>query len=226
MTPTITHHRLVEQRTGTWDDLRRGIATASAMGRLLTPTGRVAANEDSRAIALLLASERITGWTVPTYQSTDMLRGVLDEPLARELYAEHYAPVEECGFITYDLDGWRIGFSPDGMVGDDGLIEIKSRVPKVHLAHILADRMPDECMAQVQTGLLVSGREWCDYVSYCSGMPLWVKRIYPDPKWHESILAGVVLLEQAIASHIATYRDAVAGLVQTERVDHFAEIEV
>lgn len=63
MTPTITHHRLVEQRTGTWDDLRRGIATASAMGRLLTPTGRVAANEDSRAIdrcaaALWIAEER------------------------------------------------------------------------------------------------------------------------------------------------------------------------
>jgi hypothetical protein len=76
--------------------------------------------------------------------------------------------------------GFSLGYSPDGLVGDDGLIEVKCRRQKKHLQTILADEVPPENMAQLQCGLLVSGREWIDYVSYCGGMPMYVKRVYPD----------------------------------------------
>jgi len=157
-----------------------------------------------------------------------MERGTLDEPFARELYSEHHAPVTEIGFMVLNRDDWhfKIGYSPDGLVGDDGLIEIKSRAQKKHLATILADEVPAENMAQCQTGLLVSGRKWLDYVSYCGGMPLWTKRVYPDPRWHEAIIEAVELFEANAAEIIARYTAAVNGLPSTERIEHFAEMEI
>jgi hypothetical protein len=120
-----------------------------------------------------------------------MLRGIEDEPRAVEVYSEHFAPVTTVGFMVRDDWGFSIGYSPDGLVGDDGLIEVKSRRAKKHLTTILADEVPVENMAQLQCGLLVSGREWIDYVSYCGGMPLYVKRVEPDQRWFDAITAAV-----------------------------------
>jgi len=105
-------------------------------------------------------------------------------------------------------------------VADDGLIEVKSRAPKKHLATILADEVPAENMAQLQCGLLVSGREWCDYLSYCGGMPMWRKRVHPDPAWFGAIIAAATNFEAAVADITDTYREAVAGLPATERIDY------
>lgn len=214
------------QGTDEWLDVRRGIVTASVVGQLITPkTIKPAANPDSRALTALLAAERITGWSEPVYVSHDMLRGSLDEPIAREVYAQHYAPVSEVGFMVRDL-GHRIGYSPDGLVGDDGLIEIKSRRPKEHLATVIADEVPAENMAQIQCGLLVSDRQWCDYISYCGGMHMWVKRVHPDPRWFEAILAAVDAFEQAAADMVTTYHAAVAGLPATERGTYDMEVMI
>jgi hypothetical protein len=207
------------QGTDEWLDQRRGIVTASVVSRLITPsTIRPANNPDSRALTAQLAAERITGWTDPTYMSDDMLRGIEDEPRARDLYAEHYAPVDEVGFMVLEQDGWRLGYSPDGLVGDDGLIEVKSRRPKKHLQTILADEVPAENMAQIQAGLLVSGRDWLDYVSYCGGMPLWVKRVRTDKRWHDAIVTAVAAFEDAVNDMTASYLKAIDGLPTTERV--------
>jgi hypothetical protein len=119
--------------------------------------------------------------------------------------------------ITEDKFGFKIGYSPDGLVGDDGLIEIKSRRPKTHLDTILAGQPPLECMAQLQCGLLVSGRDWIDYVSFCGGMPLWSCRITPDPKWFEAILRAAEGLERSIADILDKYSVSVLGLPMTER---------
>jgi len=171
-----------------------------------------------------LAAERITGHVEPIHSNADMERGNLDEPYARDKYSEHHAPVTELGFMVRDDWGYKIGYSPDGLVGDDGLIEIKSRRQKKHLQTILADEVPLENMAQCQTGLLVSGRDWIDYVSYCGGMPLWTKRVTPDPKWQDAILEAVQSFEDNAALMIANYQDSVAGLPLTERIDHYAEM--
>lgn len=177
----------------------------------------VARNDTSQGLTMLLAAERITGWTEPTYISDDMLRGIDDEPKARDKYGEHYAPVTECGFMTEDRWGFRIGYSPDGLVGSDGLIEVKSRRAKVQLATILADAVPIENMAQCQAGLLVSGRKWLDYVSFSGGMPLYVKRVFPQQKWFDAIVDAVDIFEQNAAAMISTYSKSIAGLHPTER---------
>jgi len=152
----------VIQGSDEWHDQRRGIVTASVVSLLLTPkTQRPAANDKSRSIVAQLVAERITGYTDPTYVSDDMLRGVEDELRARDLYAEFYErPVREVGFLLRKEETWQLGYSPDGLVGDDGLIEVKAPRAKGHLSTILAGEVPADHMAQCQAGLLVSGREW------------------------------------------------------------------
>lgn len=198
----------------------------SAKAAELPPVYRVAVNDTSRSLALTLAAERITGHVERVFPSRAMERGTLDEPYAREVYAENYAPVDQIGFMVRDYAGFKIGFSPDGLVGNDGLIEIKSREQKKQLATFLTDSVPAENMAQIQAGLLVSGRAWCDYVSYCGGMPLFVKRVEPDTAWREAILEAVSRFEDSARQMTNIYAGAITGLPATERIDHFAEMEI
>jgi hypothetical protein len=213
----LTEYPELEQGSEQWLEARRGLVTASTVGQLLTATGRPASNDTSRRLTLSLVAERITGYVEPVWVNDDMRRGQLDEPIARDLYSEHHEPVTECGFLIRDDWGWSLGYSPDGLVGDHGLIEVKSRRQKKHLQTILADEVPAENMAQLQAGLLVSGREWIDYVSFSGGMPLWVKRVYPDPKWAEAIVDAVSAFEQAAEEMTHTYLTRTAGLPATER---------
>ncbi|QLF83861.1 exonuclease [Gordonia phage Moosehead] len=177
-----------------------------------------ASNTASHDLTMRLAGERINGWCEEnTYMSDAMYRGVIEEPLARDKYSEHYAPVREVGFITEDKWGFTIGYSPDGLVGDDGLIEVKSRSPKNHIETVLADTIPAENMAQLQCGLLVTGREWIDYISYSGGMKMWPKRVYPDPEWHKAILAAVRKFEDNAYEIGRTYLDSTEHLPATSR---------
>lgn len=215
---TLTVHPELVQGSDEWHDQRRGIITASAIGKLITPkTVKPADNPESRSLTTLLAAERITGWTDPTYFNDDMLRGVEDEPVARTAYSEHYAPVTECGFMVEDRWGFQIGYSPDGLVGDTGLIEIKSRRSKVQLDTILTGEVPLENMAQLQCGLLVSGRQWIDYVSFCGGMPIFVKRVEPQQKWFDAITQAATTFEENVAVMMRTYERLTADLHPTER---------
>lgn len=218
--PTI--YRDLEQGTDEWLAARCGILTASTIGQLITPkTIKVANNDYSRALTASLVAERVTGYVEPIVPSRDMERGTLDEPYARDAYAKFTGvEVEEVGFMVRDFDGYKLGYSPDGLVWGDGLIEVKSRRQKKHLATILADEVPLENMAQVQAGLLVSGRAWCDYVSYCGGMPLYIKRVLPDPRWASTILDALFQFENAALKMTRAYDNAVAGLPVTERIDH------
>lgn len=180
-----------------------------------------ASTDLSRSLTLLLVAERITGWTEMTFTNFAMERGIEDEPLARAKYSEHYAPVTEVGFMTEDKWGFTLGFSPDGLVGDSGAIEIKSRSPKAQLATILAGHPPAENMAQLMCGLLVSGREWIDYVSYAGGMPMFVHRVYPQQKWFDAILKAAAAFEANAAEMMRVYDESTVGLQPTERtVDH------
>ena len=209
------------QGSDEWHDQRRGMVTASVVKGLVTPsTIKPADNPEARSIAALLVAERITGWTDPTYVGADMERGWDDEPRAAEKYSEHYAPVTTVGFMVQDDWGFSIGYSPDGLVGDDGLIEVKSRRPKKHLQTILADDVPPDVMPQIQAGLLVSGREWCDYISYCGGMPMWPKRVLPDQRWFDAIILAVEMFEETATQMVGAYLEATLGLPETERANN------
>ena len=206
------------QGTDEWYDQRRGMLTASVIGQMLTAkTLAPANNEVSRGLVALLAAERITGVTDPTYMSDDMLRGTEDEPYAVDAYSEHYAPVTTVGFMVRSWGTNRLGYSPDGLVGDEGLIEIKSRRGKKQVLTVVAGEVPAENMAQCQAGLFVSGRQWLDYVSFSGGMHLWKVRVTPDPRWFEAIAAAVEHFEVAAADMVARYTAAVKGLPLMKR---------
>lgn len=216
----------LEQGSDEWLEARRGILTASVIGQLITPTLKVANNDTTRGLLATLVAERITGWIEPVYVSDDMFRGRMDEPLARELYRENYAPVREYGFMTREIGGTTVGYSPDGVIGGDGLIEIKSRKPKKHLQTILSGEVPAENMAQLQCGLLISGRQWIDYVSYCGGMPMWVKRVESDLAWFEVIFEAASTFEANAALMVAEYAARTAGLPPTTRIEYFPEARI
>jgi putative phage-type endonuclease len=220
----LTEFPKVEQGSEQWHDLRRGIVTASVVGKLLTPTLKVADNDTSRALTATLVAERITGVTEDTYANADMMRGVMCEPIARDIYSGHHQQAEETGFMRFDGDGWTLGYSPDGLVADDGLIEIKAPRAKTHLNTILADRVPPYYMAQCQAGLLVSGRKWLDFVSYCGGMPLYVNRVMPNHLWFDAITAACIQFEQTAEQMTTAYDFATTGLPATERLDLYLEV--
>ena len=216
------------QGTDEWLEARRGIVTASVVGQLITTkTVKPANNDTSRGLMWTLLAERITGFIDPVYVSEDMLRGTMEEPIARQAYADHMGvEVQQLGFMTEDRWGFIIGYSPDGLVADDGLIEIKSRRPKKHVKTILEDRVPPENMAQIQCGLLVSGCAWLDYVSYCGGMPLWIKRVYPDDQWQDAIAEAVTQFEDLAAEALTTYTVRTDGMPVMERTTFDQEITI
>lgn len=183
----LTIYNELEQGTPEWLEARRGIVTASTVGKLLTSTGKVANNDTSRALTDTLIAERITGRVEPIFPTRDMERGTILEPYARDLYAEHYAPVDEIGFARLDEDFYTLGASPDGLVGSDGGIEIKCPRPRTHLATLRTEKVPAQYMAQIQACMYVLDRSWWDFISYAPGLPLFVKRVDRDEAWTESI---------------------------------------
>jgi len=210
------YHFDIEQGTDEWHALRRGIVTASAISKLLTATYKPANNDTSRALLYQLLAERILGESDQSFYNDDMARGHLLEPYARNLYVEHRAPVTECGFVTLATGAGTLGYSPDGLVGDDGLIEIKCPRPKTHLKSLLTGEVPAEYYPQVQAGLAVTGRAWCDYISYAPGLPLFVQRCLPGPVVIAAIHAAHEAAEQQLAVLMEDFKAAAARYPATE----------
>lgn len=215
------YHADLVQGSEEWLAARCGLITASEMKHLLTvKTLKVADNDKTRAHIWELLFQRLTRYVEPQYVSDDMLRGVEDEYYARELYAEHFAPVEQVGFVTNDSWGFTIGYSPDALVGPDGLIECKSRRGKYQIQTIAEDVVPEEYILQLQTGLLVTGRKWVDFISYSGGLPMFVKRVEPDPLIQGAIVAAATAFEMKLADKEREYRATLAimpKVISTER---------
>lgn len=221
---TVKYFPDLIQGSDQWIAARCGLLTASEMKLILTPTLKIASNDKERAHLYELLAQRITKYVEPHYISDDMLRGKDDEIEAKILYAEKYAPVEEMGFITNDKFGFMLGFSPDGLVGADGFIETKSRRQKYQVQTII-ELLPDgnvdpDYILQIQTGLLVSERDWCDAISYSGGLPMVTVRIYPDLKVQQAILDAAHAFEERLSIKRAQYHNALkssARAVPTER---------
>lgn len=217
---TITYHPDVIQGGDEWLSMRLGLLTASEMRLILTPTLKIARNDKERVHTFEILAQRLTDYVEPRYVGDDQIRGHDDEIEARAQYAKHYAPVQEVGFITNDRFGFTIGYSPDGLVGDDGLIECKSRRAKYQVQTIAENEVPEEFILQLQTGLLVSERKWIDFVSYSAGLPMFVKRVYPDPKIQDAIIDAATDFEQRVEERARQYHATIAAmpvLIPTER---------
>ena len=207
---------------------RAGIVTASVIGKLITPsTLKPAMNDTARSLIETLVIESITGRVEYVHPNASMARGTRDEPWARHEYEKLVqAAVTEVGFIRYNGPDYVLGYSPDGLVEDSGLIEIKSRSPRIQMQTIIADKVPAANMAQIQTGLLVTGRAWLDYVSYSNGMPLYTKRVLPDQRWAEAIDQTMRQFTEAASNLRTQYAEAAKEHPMTEYIDHNAEEEI
>jgi putative phage-type endonuclease len=177
------------QRSEEWFAMRAGKFTASRFADLMAATRSGTSTSRANLIATL-AVERITGTCVETYSNGAMQRGTDLEPEARSAYETHAGVlVDEVAFVVHPTLP-NVGVSPDGMVGPDGLVELKC--PAAMAKHLAALRTGDhakEYRWQLQGQLWVTGRQWVDAVSY-------------DPRWPEHLQLAVVRVtrdEKAIA---------------------------
>lgn len=220
----IQIYRELIQGSEDWAAARCGLPTASEMHLLVTPTLKIASNDKERAHLYELLAQRITGYVEPQYVSDAMLRGQDDEIDALTLYAKTYGEIDRVGFMTNDKWGFTIGYSPDALVGENGLVECKSRSQKWQIK-TLTEFVPNEAidpdfMIQCQTGLLVSERDWVDLVSYCGGLPMATVRVFPDAKVQEAILNAATVFEDKLHDKLVTYwvvMKSKARLIPTER---------
>jgi len=219
----IRFHTELTQGTPEWLSARCGLLTASEMKHIITPTLKVASNEKERSHLYELLAQRITGYVEPSYIGDDMLRGMQDEVEAIALYEQHYEAVERVGFITNDEWGFTLGYSPDAVVGKSGLVEAKSRRQKYQVetfvVHVLEGTTPADYLLQVQTGLLITKREWCDLISYSGGLPMAVMRTYPDHVVQGAILTAAREFEHRLSLALLRYEEAVtsSGAIPTKR---------
>ncbi len=215
---TIIYHDNIIQGSEEWHAMRCGLLTASEMKLIITPTLKIASNEKERQHLYELAAQRITKYVEPHYISDDMLRGHDNEILARAKYAEKYAPIKEVGFITNNKWGFTLGYSPDGLVGDDGQIEAKSRRQKYQVEAIVSNEVDTDFVIQLQSGLVTSERKWVDFISYHGGMPMFVKRVYPDVKIQMAILEASAAFHDRLKVVMERYEFAATKFFPTERV--------
>jgi len=159
----------VEQNTDEWYHLRGGKFTSSNAGKVMANLGK-AFGEPAKKYAVNIAIEQITGKPISSdYTNAHMDRGHEQEPVARALYEDRiFGDVDNGGFFGSDF----IGCSPDGLVYSYGVIEIKSVIASVHFNNIKRGTVDPAYKWQCICNLLFTGRDWIDFVSYCSEFPL------------------------------------------------------
>lgn len=219
---TIKYHSNLVQGSDEWRAARCGLLTASDMKHIITPAKlEYAQNDKSRSHLYELLAQRITNYVEPSYIGDDMLRGMADEVDAKLHYEKNYGLTMDVGFITNDKWGFTLGYSPDAIVGDDGVLECKGRRQKFQVETIIKGQMPSDYMIQVQTGLLVSERKWCDFISYCGGMHMIVLRIEANPDVQEAIVDAAKTFHEWLDTMHDAYKaklnEAGLRLVPTER---------
>ncbi len=165
----------MEQGSDEWYDIKRGIVSSSHFSDVLNKkTGR-------KLYMRKVAGEILSGITESSFSNKNMEMGVELEASAREHYEQvNSCDVEQVGFIK---NSEFVGTSPDGLVGSDGMIEIKSVLPSTQIATILSGRMPTTHNAQVQGQMWVAEKQWCDFVSWCPALtarPFFCIRVRPD----------------------------------------------
>lgn len=182
-------YETIEQGSPEWFQVRAGIVTASVMSQLIAKgQGKTRATLMHRLIA-----ERMTGEVEESYTNAHMERGKEQEPIARDLYLQTVDVTgREVGFIKNFEDIGGVGYSPDYLLVDGGIVEIKTRLGRLQVELLLDGGVPSDHKAQIQCGLWVSESEYLDFVSYSPFMPLFVKRVFRDEPYIANMKAEVI----------------------------------
>ena len=183
----------VEQGSEEWFALRAGMPTASNFSTIVTGTGK--SSDQKKKYARTLAGEQYAGRGLENWSGNQWTeRGKELEPDARAEYIFICADeVQEVGFVTNGLQ--TMGCSPDGLVGEDGLVEFKALSPDAHVAvcdyFIAKTHAPPAYVSQVQGQLLICERGWCDLVFYHPILPNLSIRVFPDTDFQQKLLEGI-----------------------------------
>jgi putative phage-type endonuclease len=205
---------LIEQRTDAWFEARIGKVTASRVADVLakTKSGYSASRDNYMA---QLVCERLTKQKAEGFTNAAMQHGTETEPLARLSYeVSQNVLVDEVGFIPHPTIEMS-GASPDGLVNDDGLIEIKCPNTATHIETLLSETVPTKYYTQMQFQMACTGREWCDFVSFDNRLPpelqLFVKRVPRDDTY-------IRLMEAEIVQFLAELDDKINKLMKVKNV--------
>lgn len=206
--------RPMEQRTDEWFLARLGCVTASRTADVMakTKSGYSASRENYMA---QLITERLTGQASDGFSSAAMQWGTETEPQAREAY-EFFTgeTVEETGFVLHPSIE-HFGASPDGLVGQDGLIEIKCPNTATHIDTLLTEKVPSKYLTQMHVQMICTGRDWCDFVSFDPRLPgdmsFWMKRVERDADLCKEIEAEVSKFLQELTEKIDKLRERFGG---------------
>jgi len=180
-----------EQGSEEWHAARMGRITASRMSAIMSK-GKGGAPSTTRAACMgELIAEYLTGQRTEGYTNADMQRGTDLEPSARAAYeASKGFIVQEVGLVLHPKND-RFGASPDGVVGDDGLLEIKCPRTHIHIEYLLAGKPPAQYIPQMAWQAACCERAWVDFASYCPAMPdelqLFVARYVPPEEYIEEL---------------------------------------
>ena len=192
-----------EQGTEDWLRERAGKVTASAISNVVM--AKTSAGYQNYMAQLIC--ERLTGNPVETFKSAAMEYGTETEPQARAFYElETGREVAECGFIPHPtLTG--AGASPDGLIGDAGLVEIKCPQPAKHIKNLMGGSIDKAYMLQMQWQMECTGREWCDFVSFNPDFPdhlqLTIRRVERDAEVIEELREGATRFLADVEAWIA-----------------------
>lgn len=177
---------MIEQGTAEWMARRLGKLTASRMADVLAVTKSGPSASRKNYLAQLVA-ERLTGSAAEFFTNTAMQWGTEHEPLARAEYEMmRDGMVEQIDFVDHPTIA-MCGASPDGLIGDSGLVEIKCPNTATHIDYLLGQKPPAKYIPQMALQLACTKREWCDFVSYDPRMPekhrLFIVRYTPDAEY-------------------------------------------
>lgn len=175
--------KIIECAQGTpdWWMAKRGIPSASNFDRIMTPKTRKFSAQAEAYAYELIADVVLAGAPVDveSYTSRDMQNGIDLEPEARGYYAfTNGVQIRQVGFCISDCGRW--GCSPDGLIGDDGGLELKCPKISTHLGYLIGGELPSEYKCQVHGSLIVTGRHWWDFESYAIGLSPFLIRTEPD----------------------------------------------
>lgn len=189
-------HKEIIQGSASWLQIRAGIPTSSEFHRIVTPkTGKP--SEQAKAYMYGLIAERIMGTPLVESVSWFMERGSAMEAEAVSYYAfQRDVEPEPVGFITND--DATIGASPDRLIGDDGLLEIKCPAPHTHIGLLLKEPLDMKYRSQIQGQLWVTGRQWVDIMSYCPGLPEVLIRVERDEEHIARLAIGVTAFSKEL----------------------------
>ena len=197
---------LMEQNSPEWYQARAGILTASKAACLLVK-GKGVQGLGAGALTLMdeMIGERITGEAAEGWGGNEHTeRGHELEPEAIGIYLDSTGtPHEETSKAGIILNH-GCGYSPDLLIRDDGALEVKTKMAKFQVKILAENKVPKEHIPQIMFGLWVSERDWCDFISYCRGMPPFIQRVHRDEKEISHIVERVDAFYSVMGERIAS----------------------